>query len=214
MIATQLLTLLSITALAACSTGPEGIVKDYLEAPTAQSRFKTICPSPQITSEDFTAYYPDYKTSTVIATESKQLSDVRFEVKVEYKYGPEGERNKYAYETRKQKNGWCVNWVESTRFLVGPKEAYAERKALVGYTIVTISNYYNYDFRKKQYSHYSFQDTSTFINFYAKKDDPAAQKVFEEVKSGGVAIVKLTATPGEDEDIWRVQEIQLVELSE
>lgn len=181
---------LTMTFISACSSPQESVIKNYLEAKTPEERYESICKSSQIALEDLQAEYKgihigDTKDISFDETKSEKINDHLYMMALTVEY-EDGETIELQYNTLKNNEKWCVDWVSTSRT---PGFSFDDMyfngtSGGKGFFNVTISDYYNYELSRNRHSHYSLYDIDFKKHYYLSKKSQGAKEIFDCVKGG------------------------------
>jgi len=217
----QRLTLLifSTTFISACSPPQESALRDYLNAKNTEDRYNRICQSEQIQQEDLEKAYKgvklgDTRKITIDQKKSKKVNDLYYilEAKTEY---DDGSSDTDRYHVQNIDKQWCVDWISFSRN-IGPSfnEMFVNgTKGGRGFFRVQISDYYNYELRNAQNSHYSLYDLDLGKHYYLRKSTDNAKSIFDCVNGDGYCIISADVSyppTRQDADILLLQNAKLV----
>lgn len=171
-------------------SGQKGVLRDYLYA-YPDERYKYICKSNQISFSDFNNYQssePNIKSYDIV--DKKKFSSNYYRYFVRY-FDKNEVFHDVDFDILRVKQGWCVEWIGAGKHQGSFENAYNTNKALQGYFVVTLSDYYNFEYRGAQNSLYSLKiDNETQKYAYLPKNAKNAEEIINRINSAGSAVVK------------------------
>lgn len=165
------------------------IVRKYLESKNVEGRHKYVCRSPQLTVLDMFRLYGKQNFKDIKVGKVKLEGKDDGSAKVEASWTAEGKSESATYKLVKKSYGWCIDWIGDGKVDPGFVEAFHSRKTIFGYVHIKLSAHYNYEFRGKQDTYYSFEINWPYYA-YLSKDSAEAQKIFKAARSGNYVLVK------------------------
>jgi hypothetical protein len=180
----------------------EALVTSYYLAPV-QDRERFIAPATDL--KDHMAQYYKERTPLAPAT-AVTVDDIRIvanNVRRVYATVERGSAKKSNECYLKLLRGkWLVDWEATVGFNPISLRTF-KADAATGEATVRVSDYYNFQYRNKEKSHYSFAMTdvnSENLNGYVPRDSATAEQLFEITKDGAAhevaAVIKRTGREG------------------
>ena len=190
------LMLLSVfVLLAGCSQETsERVVEAYLLSDTAKGRARFVL-DPKTALPRMEKHYREISLSGI---EVKEVSRIDGEGDAKPgKYGKyragyininrRGYKNTVIYYVKNTKDGFKIDWEAAVGYNEMPWNTFmASRptKPVAMRVEATLSDYYNYDFRAAQRTHYSIRFLGRHIFGYVRKDSRAGKRLFNILKDG------------------------------
>lgn len=192
----------------------ETLVTSYYLAPV-EEREGFIAPAADLESH-WSQYYkertPLARATAVTVDDVRTLTDNVRRAYVTVERGTAKKSNECYVKNVKGK--WLVDWEATVGFnstSLRTFKANAETGEATVRVYVQISDYYNFQYRNKDKSHFSFDLTDTngeTLNGYVAKDSPTGEQLFEITKDGAAhelsIVIKRTGREGSVAEIIRL----------